>query len=280
MTTLRRLLVLPVAVAALAAAGPAFGSTDVQITRSAFVPNAVEIRAGDAVSWVNRDTVDHKLASPAVKLESPTLTPTDNFAFTFPNAGTFTVTDPTNPSLTMTVKVLAAPVLSVTLDLAPRALIFGSTATLTGSLSTKAAGQPVAVEARPCKASGFQTLKTVTTGSGGSFSVVVKPLRSTVYRVRLGSGTSTVAARVRPKLTLQRVSHGRFVARLVGVGGKTLAVQTNRGTGWAPQGAAKLVRGTARFGLAIGAGTRVRVSIDSKSAGTCLETAVSNVVRG
>src|SRR5215213_5705894 len=186
MTTLRRLLVLPVAVAALAAAGPAFGSTDVQITRSAFVPSAVEIRAGDAVSWVNRDTVDHKLASPAVKLESPNLTPTDNFAFTFPNAGTFTVTDPTNPSLTMTVKVLAAPVLSVTLDLAPRALIFGSTATLTGSLSTKAAGQSVAVEARPCKAAGFQTLKTVTTGSGGSFSVVVKPLRSTVYRVRLG----------------------------------------------------------------------------------------------
>src|SRR3954470_6419714 len=280
MTTLRRLLVLPVALVALAVAAPALAATDVQITKTAFVPSTVEIRAGDAVSWVNRDTLDHKLMSPAVKLESPTLTPTDNFAFTFPSAGTFTITDPTNAALAMTVHVLAAPVLSVALDLAPRALVFGATATLTGSVSTKAAGQSVTVEARPCKASNFQSFKTLTTGSGGAFSLVVKPQRSTVYRIRLGNGTSTVGVQVRPKLTLTRVAHGRFVARLVGVTGKTLAVQTNRGTGWTPQGAARLVRGTAHFNLPIGAGTRVRVSNDSKRAGTCLETAVSNVVRG
>jgi len=280
MTTMRRLLVLLAALAALAVAAPAFAATDVQITKTAFVPSAVEIRAGDAVSWVNRDTVDHKLLAPAVKLESPTLTPTDNFAFTFPSAGTFTISDPTNAALTMTVKVLAAPVLSVALDLAPRALVFGATATLTGSVSTKAAGQSLTVEARPCESPGFQALKTITTGAGGSFSLVVKPLRTTVYRVRLGNGTSTVGVQVRPRLTLRRVAHGAFVARLVGVTGKTLAVQTNRGTGWTPQGAAKLVGGTARFGLPVGSGTRVRVSIDSKRAGTCLETAVSNIVRG
>jgi len=280
MITPRRLLVVPVVLVALAVAAPALAATDVQITRTAFVPATVEIRAGDAVSWVNRDTVDHKLLSAAAKLESPVLTPTDNFAFTFPSAGTFTVTDPTNAALTMTVKVAAAPVLSVALDLAPRALVFGATATLTGSLSTKTAGQALTVEARPCKASGFQSLKTLTTGAGGAFKLVVKPQRSTVYRVRLGNGTSTVGVQVRPKLTLRRVARGTFVARLVGVTGRTLAIQTNRGTGWTPQGAARLVRGTARFSLPIGAGTRVRVANDSKRAGTCLETAVSNVVRG
>src|SRR4029078_7137072 len=98
-----------------------------KIPSPAFVAPTVDVRAGDAVSWVNRDTVDHKLLSAAAKLESPVLTPTDNFAFTFPSAGTFTVTDPTNAALTMTVKVAAAPVLSVALDLAPRALVFGAT---------------------------------------------------------------------------------------------------------------------------------------------------------
>src|SRR3982750_2646262 len=97
MTTLRRLLILPVALVALAVAAPALAATDVQITKTAFVPSTVEIRAGDSVSWVNRDTLDHKLMAPAVKLESPTLTPTDNFAFAFPSAGTFTIPHPPAP---------------------------------------------------------------------------------------------------------------------------------------------------------------------------------------
>jgi plastocyanin len=269
---------LAAAIASFVFAAPALANADVQITQAGFQPAALTIGAGESVNWVNRDTVDHTLVSTAAKLQSPKLTPSDNFGFTFTTPGTFTVTDASAPSIAMTITVTAARLVSVHLAVAPKAVLAGGAATLRGTISTHESGKPVRIEAQTCGSSSFAGIRTVTTGTGGMFALSVRPKSSTTYRVRYVTGQATVRAEVRPRLLLRRTGSGRFSARLSGAKGRTIAVQVRSGGGWKSAGSARLHGSTATFRLPAGTTGRVRVSIDSKSTGACLATGVSNVV--
>lgn len=271
------LTTLTAAIVSFVFAAPALANADVQITRAGFQPAALTIGAGESVNWVNRDTVDHTLVSPAAKLQSPTLTPTDNFGFTFATPGTFTVTDASVQSVAMTITVTAARLVSVRLAIAPKAVLAGGAATLRGTISTHEPGKPVRIEAQTCGSSSFAGVRTVTTGNNGTFALSVKPKSSTTYRVRYVTGQATVRAEVRPRLVLRRTGSG-FSAHLIGAKGKTIAVQVRGRSGWKSAGSARLHGATATFRLPAGTTGKVRVSIDAKSTGACLATGVSNVV--
>jgi plastocyanin len=281
MTRLRALTVLLAAFGVLAAA-PSYGATpnapSVQIARGTFTPATVTIKAGGSITILNSDSVDHTITSPAAKIPPTILHPTDNVAQAFPTPGTYVVTDAQNPNLKLTVVVEAAGA-TVSLSIAPKAVQAGKSATLRGSISTGAAGQQVRVEAQTCGSSVFAGVKTLTTGSGGSFSLAVKPSSNTTYRVRFGDGTATVGAQVSPLLRLRKTGARTYVVTVAGAKTKVVAIQTRpSGKGWRPTGRARVSGGVAHFTLQAAPGTRVRASVDSAAAGTCLGTGVSNVV--
>lgn len=278
MARLRTATTLIPTIASLVFAAPALANADVQITRAGFQPAALSIAAGESVNWVNNDTVDHTLVSTAAKLQSPKLTPTDSFGFTFATPGTFTVSDAGTPGLAMTIAVTPARLVSVRLSIAPKAVVSGSAASLRGTISTHESGKPVRIEAQSCGSSTFTGVKTVTTGGGGAFALAVKPGSNTTYRVRYETGQATAAAQVSPRLVLRRLGGGAFSAHLTGAKGRTIAVQVRSGSGWKSAGSARLHGRAATFRLPAGTTGKVRVSIDSKSTGACLADGVSNVV--
>lgn len=76
----------------------------VKITKSGFVPATVEIKAGQTVTFINEDTVSHKLLSdsknPANSLsETDPIEPKEQMSFPFTSPGTIMYQNSTNPSL-------------------------------------------------------------------------------------------------------------------------------------------------------------------------------------
>src|SRR5436305_13897384 len=96
---MRRLLLLPLFVLALAAASPA-GADDHQanITASGFVPLHLKIPNGDRIVWKNNDTVNHQIVADNGSFSSAILTPGQSYAHVFVNPGTYTYHDGTKPA--------------------------------------------------------------------------------------------------------------------------------------------------------------------------------------
>ena len=66
------------------------GKALVLISNFAFFPETLHVAAGTSVTWVNCDTPDqHTSTSDGDVWSSPLLSPSDAFAFTFAQAGTF-----------------------------------------------------------------------------------------------------------------------------------------------------------------------------------------------
>ncbi|MBI4728333.1 MAG: S8 family serine peptidase [Acidobacteria bacterium] len=89
---------------------------------------------------------------------------------------------------------------------APATVVYGRAATLSGKLSTAdavgLAGRVLTIRQRPYGAAAFSSLGTVVTGSGGTWSVAVKPAKRTVYRVTF-AGASSVLSGASPARTVQ-----------------------------------------------------------------------------
>jgi len=84
----------------------------VTIKSSGFSPQNLTIKAGETVTWINNDTVDHTVNSavhPTHLLYPPlnlgVIKPGDKKSLTFPDAGTYKYHDHLNPSLTGSVTV-------------------------------------------------------------------------------------------------------------------------------------------------------------------------------
>ena len=93
-------------------------------------------------------------------------------------------------------------------------MIYGSKVTLSGKLSTHSQGQKVDVLAQPYGESAATPVTSVTTIAGGAYTAHVKPLKNTIYTVKVGSTTSSpVTVKVRPRLSLRRISTHHFVVR-------------------------------------------------------------------
>src|SRR5205814_10448091 len=86
---MKRMLLLPLALLAAMLVATAAGADTktVQITKSGFTPTATTITVGDTVTWHNADTANHQVVANDGSFASPVLKPSENFSFTFQQAG-------------------------------------------------------------------------------------------------------------------------------------------------------------------------------------------------
>ena len=98
-------LALSGAVAAIAAQ-PAATPT-VHISNYTFGPQALKIRAGETVIWVNDDDIPHTVAAADKSFKSKVLDTGDRFSFTFTHAGSVSYFCSLHPHMTGTVLVTA-----------------------------------------------------------------------------------------------------------------------------------------------------------------------------
>ena len=84
----------------------AFAAThDVSIEGFAFVPQNINIVAGDTVRWTNNDTPPHTSTSDTMVWDSGTLNNGDTFEFTFNTVDSYPYHCEIHPSMTGTVNV-------------------------------------------------------------------------------------------------------------------------------------------------------------------------------
>src|SRR5205814_136742 len=149
-------------------------TTTVKITDTAFSPKNVTVAFGDTVKWTNDGKVNHQLVANNGTFASAVLKPGDSYSFTFKAAGTFNYHDALHPSISGQVKVNGPPP-SVTLGAGSPILVYGQQTTLTGTVSSGAANEPVIITAKPYGAVTVQQVATVMTGAGGGFTYTATP---------------------------------------------------------------------------------------------------------
>jgi plastocyanin len=211
----RNLFVLLLAALAVAATPAATARTaktvSVSITGSAFVPKNVTVDAGDTVTWTNKDTANHQVVCQKCPFTSPTLKPNESFSYTFVDQGKFAITD----ALKSTIKGTITVNQGVTLTASPTIVTFGGTTTLSGKVSSNAAGEKVIILGKQCGALAFSSISTLTTTGGGKYSTSVAPAKNTSYEAKWRTTTSAiVTVKVRPKMRLSEPSSHHFRVRV------------------------------------------------------------------
>jgi plastocyanin len=292
------------AFAALAAAAglvavPALGANaTVTITKNGFEPASVTVNTGETVTFTNSDTKAHEVvfqkttgvscaASPLV------LQPTQSGSCTFSSAGKFSYSDPTHKGFKGSVVVQGAAA-SVTLSVSAQRVVYGGTATLTGTVSNQAANEQVRVQAQVCGAGSSSTVATVTTTSGGAYSYAAGPVKNTAYSVRWKSATSgATTVKVRPRLKLSKLAPHRYRIRVSAAesfAGKVAKFQRyNRATSeWVtvrtvtlrpgPSATPPTVISSARFKSRVRAHARVRAVLSLSQVGACYIAGRSNLI--
>jgi hypothetical protein len=95
--------------------------------------------------------------------------------------------------------------------------IYGSSATLSGTVASRQAGLTVTVLAAQFGVSSYATVGTALTGSGGAWSIDVRPRLATSYEASTVGGTSQpVTIAVRPAVSLRKITKARFSTRVLG----------------------------------------------------------------
>jgi plastocyanin len=220
---MRKFTVLLVALALLILPARAQAAT-ITISTLGFVPAAMTINQNDTVTWTNTDTADHQVVGDKAGLTSTVLHTGESFSFVFKKAGTFQIKDALDKSFRGTVVVKATPTPkpaptpagAVTIAASKLQLVYGTSTTLSGTLSNKQSGQQVEVLAQAYGENAYKSLATVTTGGGGSWSYVAKTRIRTSYEARSGHTTSSaVTVGVRPLVTLHVLSGNRFSTKVV-----------------------------------------------------------------
>jgi plastocyanin len=216
---MRARLLFAVLVISLAALPSAQAATfNVSITKSGFSPSALTVAVGDTVVWTNADTSSHQLESKSAGFASPLLSSGQTFSFTYKAAGKYAYQDQVVKKNRGTVTVQApATAISVTAAASSTLVVYGGTVTLSGSTSSKRAGETVAVYSQPFGASSLAALGTTLTEAGGSWSFLVRPRLQTVYQARwkpavTTASSSSITVWVRPQVLLRvKAASGRTV---------------------------------------------------------------------
>jgi plastocyanin len=229
---MKKVLLLALAIGLLVAAPAPAKTVAVDISKLGFVPASVTVQTGDAVTWTNKDTIDHQVVCKTCPFTSPVLTPGQTYTFTFTMVGKFaTVDSMSNKKATVT--VTAAPT-GVTLTAAPSALTYGQTTTVSGTLSTGQANQKVDILAQPCGETAAKVVATATTTTGGVYTYAAQPTLLTSYQARFKPPTgptvttSAINVSIRPMVTLKRLARNRFSTQVIAAQsfvGKAVAFQ-------------------------------------------------------
>lgn len=267
---MRKMLAIAAALALLAGGSVALGTTTgVDITKNGFGDRSITVMSGDSVSWKNADTADHQVVvnGTACKLS---LMPAQSSSCTFSTPGTFTFTDPTASgtgfSGTLTV---GQNTRSVSVASTRSTVILGDAVTLSGTVSSKQAGENVTILAQPVGQPASSTQ--VPTTSGGAWSLQVQPQANTTYRAEFdGASSSAATVAIRPRITLEKVGRDRFLAVVIAarsMAGKTVELtRWTRGAGWVTIGQQQLqsiartnTTVVATFSSGVRLGTKLRV---------------------
>jgi len=276
-------------------------TVDVSITKSAFVPGTASLSTADTVKFTNNDTSAHQVvfkpASGVTCSPTPfTLQPAQSGTCTFTSAGTFSYADPTTPALQGSLTITSpAPPATLSLFAQPDEAIYAGKVTLTGELSTKKTGENIVVLATTCGRSEATKAATMQTGSGGEYTIGLRPGRNTTYVVQAGATRSSeVTVAVHPRLRLGRVAAHRYSLRVFAAqrfAGRFAVIQGYRpSTGrWFLLKRVRLhsnstnilptVISSVAFRSAVKPHTRLRALLPQSQVGSCYRSGTSNVVR-
>ena len=199
-----------VALAVLSVPSALAATKTVDITQAGFTPDRVTIAYGDTVTWTNKDNQNHQvLADQTAFPTSPVLAPNQSYSYTFTKSGNFGYRDALNTRRRGTVIVRPG----VSLKASAAQVRYGGTITLTGTVSSGAAGENVAVEAMQCGTTSFTRVASVKSAAQGAWSSPVKPAMNSSYRSSWKNASSLpVAVKVSAAVSLKRVRAGRFTA--------------------------------------------------------------------
>lgn len=152
-------------------------------------------------------------------------------------------------------------------------VLYGHELTLSGRLTNRMSGQPVAVFSRRFGNSKLTKLAVVKTGAAGRWSLEVKPAISTTYQARVGSTVSrSLTIGVKPAVTVSQLGDGTVWTHIAGGRsflGQQVELQKQAGGAWTTISKASLdARSSATFTAPISAGTEtVRIAFSVNQAG-------------
>jgi plastocyanin len=288
---MRSFLVLLGLVGALVVVAPAAtADRPIVISAAGFTPRNATINLGDTVTWSNTDTRAHQVVVDRVC--SITIQPAATGTCTFRAAGRFDYREPSQNRNAWrgTITVRAAAV-GLTIAASPRLVTYLGATTLSGAVSTAQPNERVAVRAQACGSTSFASLATVTTTTGGAWTISARPEKTTVYEAQWRGVTARTTATVRPRVSVRKLTRGRFAVRVSAAqafGGKIAVLQRRTSTSWVRVryvtlrvmgGTAPTVISGANVRANIRVGTRVRAVIGSAQVGPCYVAGTSNVVR-
>jgi len=231
---MKRLIMLSVVALATAMVAVAAGASTqtVQVTKNGFTPQSATVNVGDTVTWHNADTADHQVVANDGSFASPVLHSDQSYSHTFTSAGTVKYHDANSKSTgSVTVK---GPAPALTLSSSTSTVVYGSGATLSGSISSNLASEPVTLTAQAFGKS-TQSIDQVTTTSGGNYQFSVSPTIQTAYQSHWRTADSqTVTVNVAPRIGFSR-SGRLYIAKAtsyLSYGGHFVWIQRHYGFGW------------------------------------------------
>lgn len=208
---MKKVLVVLLAAAILAVGSEALaGSAAIKITSAGFTPADVSVQSGDSVNWTNSDTVRHEVNVSGTSC-TLSLEPAQSSSCTFPAPGTFPYNDPTASGSGFIGKITVAQnSRSVTLTTSRTLNIFGDAVTLSGTVSSKRAGEHVTVVGRPTGEPEWRS--DVVTVTGGNWRLQVQPRVRTTYQALYDTAASQpLTVSIRPRLTFQKIARHAYL---------------------------------------------------------------------
>lgn len=207
-------IVLAAGALALFPAVASAAAVTVQIKSTGFSPSTLTINHGDKITWHNADKVDHQVVANDGSFASPILHAGQSWTATYSVAGSFGFHDALYPRHTGKI-IVKGPPPSLALALSQPIVLYGTQLTLSGIISTGAAGQSVEIDALPYGQASAVQLVIVKTGTGGAFSYPVQPSMYTTYVARWnGVASGNVVAQVAPAMHLMPGENGYMRAMI------------------------------------------------------------------
>ena len=173
-------ILLAVGALALFPAAASAATVTVQIKSTGFSPSTLTINHGDKITWHNADKVDHQVVANDGSFASPILHAGQSWTAAYSVAGTFGFHDALYPRHTGKITVKGPPP-SVAIALSQPIVLYGTQLTISGTISSGAAGQSVEIDALQYGQPSAIQLVIVKTGTGGAFSYPVQPSMYTTY---------------------------------------------------------------------------------------------------
>ena len=290
---MRRLPPILAALLVLSVPSALAATKTVDITVAGFTPKNMTVDFGDTVTWTNKDTANHQVVADQVAFPtSPVLSANQSYSHTFTKSGNFDYRDSFNTNRRGSITVRAG----VTLKASAPQVAYGGSVTLSGVVSSGAAGETVTLDAMECGKTTFARVTSVRSVAQGAWSSPVKPTMNTIYRSKWKNATSAqVAEKVAPAISLKRLGVGRFSATVTAAqsfAGKYVVLQRYVRTRRAWKTVKRVTLRTAKAGTAptmiTSAGfrargtrrARLRLLLTQPQAGACYAPARSAAVRG